>query len=44
MEGITMVAIFLTVDDENAKPELEKIGEVLPRIEVGLQFLLKFVT
>ena len=34
MEGITVVAIFLTIDDENANTELEKIGEVLPRIEV----------
>ena len=36
LEGITVVAIFLTVDDENANTELEKIGEVLLRIEVGL--------
>jgi len=34
LEGITVVAIFLTIDDENANTELEKIGEVLPRIEV----------
>ena len=34
MEGIAVVAIFLTIDDENANTELEKIGEVLPRIEV----------
>ena len=42
MEGITVVAIFLTIDDENANTELEKIGEVLPRIEVLLQNLLNF--
>ena len=34
LEGVTVVAIFLTIDDENANTELEKIGEVLPRIEV----------
>ena len=34
MEGVTVVAIFLTIDDESANTELEKIGEVLPRIEV----------
>ena len=39
-----MVAIFLTIDDENANTELEKIGEVLPRIEVLLQNLLNFDT
>ena len=42
MEGITVVAIFLTIDDENANTELEKIGEVLPRIEVELQNILNF--
>ena len=42
MEGVTVVAIFLTIDDENANTELEKIGEVLPRIEVELQNLLNF--
>ena len=42
MEGVTVVAIFLTIDDENANIELEKIGEVLPRIEVYLQNLLNF--
>ena len=42
MEGITVVAIILTIDDENANTELEKIGEVLPRIEVYLQNLLNF--
>ena len=34
MEGITVVAIFLVIDDDSANVELEKIGEVLPRIEV----------
>ena len=29
-----MVAVFLTVNDELPNAELEKIGEVLPRIEV----------
>ena len=27
MEGVTVVAIFLTIDDESANTELEKIGE-----------------
>ena len=40
-----MVAVFLTINDELPNTELEKIGEVLPRIEVlyiwGLQLLLK---
>ena len=39
-----MVAVFLTINDELPNTELEKIGEVLPRIEVllirGLQLLL----
>ena len=34
LEGVTVVAIFLTIDNESANTELEKIGEVLPRIEV----------
>ena len=34
LEGITVMAIFLVIDDDNANVELEKIGEVLPRIEV----------
>ena len=33
-EGVAVVAVFLTVNDELANTELEKIGEVLPRIEV----------
>ena len=37
-----MVAVFLTVNDELPNTELEKIGEVLPRIEVYLQNLLNF--
>ena len=28
------MAVFLTINDELANTELEKIGEVLPRIEV----------
>ena len=31
-----MVAVFLTINDELPNTELEKIGEVLPRIEVLL--------
>ena len=34
-----MVAVFLTVNDELPNTELEKIGEVLPRIEVQLIYL-----
>ena len=34
-----MVAVFLTVNDELPNTELEKIGEVLPRIEVQLNYL-----
>ena len=30
-----MVAVFLTINDELPNTELEKIGEVLPRIEVN---------
>ena len=37
-----MVAVFLTINDELPNTELEKIGEVLPRIEVYLQNLLNF--
>ena len=33
-----MVAVFLTINDELANAELEKIGEVLPRIEVLMGF------
>ena len=29
-----MVTVFLTINDELPNTELEKIGEVLPRIEV----------
>ena len=35
MEGVAVVAVFLTINDELPNTELEKIGEVLPRIEVG---------
>ena len=33
------MAVFLTVNDELPNTELEKIGEVLPRIEVQLNYL-----
>ena len=33
-EGVAVVAVFLTINEELANTELEKIGEVLPRIEV----------
>ena len=33
-EGVAVVAVFLTINDDLANTELEKIGEVLPRIEV----------
>ena len=31
-EGVAVVAVFLTINDELPNTELEKIGEVLPRI------------
>ena len=34
LEGVAVVAVFLTINDELPNTELEKIGEVLPRIEV----------
>ena len=33
-EGVAVVTVFLTINDELPNAELEKIGEVLPRIEV----------
>ena len=47
MEGVAVVAVFLTINDELPNTELEKIGEVLPRIEVnymGCRLLLTACT